>query len=265
MKNSIEVKMIKFWIQTDSSGEYLEYPSFTIEVKNNSQLDWDGVVMDYCLVGANGKIINLQEFQMISSGLQAKSTQEINVCIYESGINPLDISGSNHDAYLVLRVSGYSSEALNLGEIEIPSAAGDISLVHEASNKNSLHIISGTVSRGQPDDSDVEINANLAIQNVSNRIFSRVQLKGEVIDKTGKIIDDNFGASTGVSASSIIQSRGFSYIKEKKLKGAKLRLSLEADTIHEGFVLERYSGIHVLGAEHSNVDGKAWEIPNNQG
>jgi hypothetical protein len=261
MKKSIELKLKNFWIRTDSSGHSLEYPTFTIEVENNSQHSWDGVVIDYCLIGVNGKIISLQETQVISNPVPLNSSRDIEVCIYESGINPLDIAGVNNETSLILRVSGYTRESIILGEIPIPSAPGHIALAQEADEKHPLILLGGTVSRLPSDGADVEINASLAIENKSNRILSRMELKGEIIDKTDKIIDDNFGSSTGTSASSIIHARGFAYIKDKKLKGARLRLSIEADMIYEGSVLDKYAGINVLGAGASNPDSETWNFP----
>lgn len=261
MSDLIEVKLSKLWVQKNSTGEYLENPNFSIEVSNNTLSDWDGVLIDYCLIGASGKVISLQTSQLISEPIAANSKKIIDVCIYESDISLTEILEKNGGEFLTVRVTGYRTEILDLGVTNIAEVSDIPIVIQCADSTNSFQMLSGTVSRSASDDGEVEVNANIALQKNSDRIFARLELKGEVLDKSGKVIDDNFGAMTGVSAEIIFQARGFAYIKDKKIKGASLNLVIEVDVLEKEYVVERYTNIEILSFEEANSSDQSWSFP----
>jgi hypothetical protein len=261
MPDNIKVKLNKLWLQRSSSGEYLEYPNISFYVSNNTSTDWNGVLVDYCLIGVSGKVISLQTSQLISEPIAAKSKRLIDLCVYESDISLDEISEVNRGEFFTLRVTGYKTETFNLGITsiaEMPDVPVVIQCVESAS---SFQMLSGTVTRGASNDGEVEVNANIAIQKTSDHAFARLELKGEILDKSGKVIDDNFGTMSGASVEIICQARGFAYIKDKKIKGASVNLTIEVDILEKEYVVERYPHIKILSFDDANSSDQSWSFP----
>ena len=193
--------------------------------------------------------------QTVSAGESAEFETSLLLVLKTLGENP------SH-AIVVVGVTACETAFQKLGEFDVPAQALEKTLLAPVKLGNVLQLISGTVSKTEPDsDKDSSLEVKALVQNLTPQHLHEVKIVAEVTDKVGREVTDASG-SEEVRAGDICVVSGYGGAKDKQFKGAKVSLALRA-YFPAATGIDQHSGINISAPEVSDEsDDEADETVN---
>jgi hypothetical protein len=213
---------------------------------NNSKEDWDFLEIRAHLINSDGIVLqestDTPEELIEASGLYEHEVRFWNV--------PAAHLGEAEKATVVLSAISSKKHSHEFQDVPIPSTANEINdLAPPCLVGSSLYFTSGSIWKTKPDDDkESRVELNLLLQNTSNTALSKVRLTAEILDKQGKSLTDIGNDKEMRSGELMLLSSGYNNVKDKKLHGAKVKLSVQSYCPVAAAVV-RKTGAEVVAAD----------------
>ena len=221
---------------------------------NNSKEDWDFLEIRAHLINSDGIVLqestDTPEELIEASGLYEHEVRFWNV--------PAAHLGEAEKATVVLSAIASKKHSHEFQDVPIPSTANEINdLAPPCLVGSSLYFTSGSIWKTKPDDDkESRVELNLLLQNTSNTALSKVRLTAEILDKQGKSLTDIGSDKEMRSGELMMLSSGYSNVKDKKLHGAKVKLSVQSYCPAAAAVVQK-TGAEVVAADSDSGWGSS--------
>ena len=228
------------------------------EITNKTDQDWEYLVARIQVLTDQQSIIEETHDtyeQTVSAGESAEFETSLLLVLKTLGENP------SH-AIVVVGVTACETAFQKLGEFDVPAQALEKILLEPVKLGNVLQLISGTVSKTEPDsDKDSSLEVKALVQNLTPQHLHEVKIIAGVTDKVGREVTDASG-SEEVRAGDICVIRGDGGAQEKQFNGAKVALALRA-YFPAATGIDQHTGINISAPEVSDEsDDEADETAN---
>ncbi len=173
------------------------------------------------------------------------------------GVNAKLLGEQPEKAHVVISVNSGGLGLVDLGEASLPENATETVQVQPVKLANELQVVSASICRTEPDgDGDCWVQIRALVQNLTDKAILEAKVTGRLLDKVGGEISD-VEVYEEIRPGAVAMLQGSSYVKEKQLKSAKVKLSMQAfRSVAAG--LSQKQGMAIIATErdsgHESLD-----------
>jgi len=208
--------------ETDSDGDVSLNVKYT--VTNNTSEDWEYLAVRAQVLRGDG--VPLEE---------TRDTQEQTIAAGESNgfeaylrFNAKTLGGTSRTATILMSATACGAVIEPLDQFDVPTQPFEMVELKPVQLGDQLRLISGSLLKREPDsDGDVSVEVRALVQSLTAQHLLAVTLLAKISDKAMREITDAT-VTEEVRAGEVCVLSGSGYTKDKRLKDAKVALSIRA-------------------------------------
>jgi hypothetical protein len=202
----------------EGPDEYGDYTvSLKIAIENQTKSDWS--LLEVCAVGLNDVGQQIGEVNSKEEGIAAGESSELELSIWR--VAGTLLNGEHQKYHAAIKIFAATTKEKDLGSYLVPVINYEITPLPELKIENELLVIGGSLWRAEPDsEGDINIHANLSVQNISNARIPKVQFVASITKGSEELFDAGSSEELKLGDIQVIGSYGYS--NEKDLKNASI-------------------------------------------
>jgi hypothetical protein len=219
------MKINKFELaRPDNDGDISAITELSIQNTTDEEI---ALIRTNCILSnKNGEIFEHSHNRDYENNIQPSESLDID--IYAGHINKLFTGDARNDVRIQVKANFYSCDSKGIGETSVPENHTEYKTFKNTIKTDVINPeINIIVSRTETDrDKECNVEFKCALSNITNKNIEKIALITELVDNKDNILNKYSSEATIAANETHLLSDSFWGVKQRELKGAKLRFSL---------------------------------------